>query len=248
MGRDILVRKSNSLIRAGRLLDRAEAAIFGMLASKLGIEDTEFISYTICSTDIAEYLGRGDDPVFRDFIFTKMKGLIRRVDINQRKSVALIAKAEYNPESKEYTLMFHKDMEPYLLQLNTQGGFTKYEKGILPLFRSAYSHWLYEFLLIDKFRARPCVDSSLCYNVEIGVSELRAKLGVADGVHRKFSEFNREVLSQVVREINTLSELLVSYTYKKVDRFVVGIIFKMTTISTKKVRRKSKRTCDALPY
>lgn len=129
-----------------------------------------------------------------------------------------ITGAEYHEREGRVTIQLHQDLMPYLC-------------GAMPVFstlrilhikglRSFASIRLYE--LTNQFRMSGVR--------QISLEELRALLATKDA-HPRFADFRRKVLDKAVSEINSKTDLEVSWEPVKKGRSVAGIKFFIKTSS-----------------
>jgi plasmid replication initiation protein len=112
-------------------------------------------------------------------------------------------------------IKFHDEMLPYLFQLRTQ--FTQYQLRNVLAMNSTYAAALYELLKSYEYLQRP---------IDFSLGELKFMLG-ADEIksYEVYNCFRQKVLDIAMREINTYSDLSVTYKPLKDGRKVARIIF-----------------------
>lgn len=221
MSKEMIVRKSNSLIQKSRFsLSLQEQKIILYIISKIKPFDTEFkeCSFTVkefcetCNIDISS--GKNYDDIKNAIKNIADKSIwvnIEGADVLLR----WIEKARI--QDNIITIRIDDDMKPFLLELNSN--FTMYELVWTLHFKSKYSIRLYELVKsIHYFELRPY---SRIYTLE----ELKTLLGAEN---YDYSNFKLRVLDVAIKEINTVSDKIVSYkvvkrTKKKVDEIEITV-------------------------
>ena len=115
-----------------------------------------------------------------------------------------ITYAEIHHNSGLIKVRMQDDMKPFLLDLHER--FTQYELIYTIVMKSQYSIRMYELLKSYEYRGRYKVD----------MDELKAMLFATK--YKRFPDFKRKVLDVALREINTLTDLTITYTIIKVGR------------------------------
>lgn len=218
-----LVYKRNDLIQQARFdLSPIEQRIILYTIAKIHPEDTSFQEY---SFDIAEFLQLcNQDLTNYTHIRKTLKSLADKswwavTDDNGGESLLRwFTTVRFFPKSGQVKIKFHEDMFPYLLQLRQQAinglYYTQYQlKNILPM-RSKYSIRLYELL------------KSYQRNNEqwyFEINDLKYLLMCQN--YEQFGIFRLKILEPAINEINTYSDLCISYQEKKEGRKVKWITF-----------------------
>ena len=119
--------------------------------------------------------------------------------------------AEMNGDQIDITLS--ESLSPYLLDLTRD--FTKYElMNVLPL-RGKYAIRLFELFKSYQYQGQWVVK----------LEELREIINCDK--YPAFKEFNRNGLKSSIEEVNTFTELFVTYRTEKAGRLIDTIIFKI---------------------
>lgn len=115
-------------------------------------------------------------------------------------------------------LRVNPDLEPYLIQLKER--FTQILTDVCMQFKSPYSVRLYQLLKIYY----------KLHEHQFTVDDLRNKMEVTAKSYSKYKNFKSGILLKAVEEINSISDLEVSFEEVKFGRRVESLVF---TISTK---------------
>jgi len=135
------------------------------------------------------------------------------------------SKAEYGNGGAE--ILFADAVLPYLTELHEKGNFTIYRLDSVGALKSIYALRLYELLAQYKKIARR----------EIQLRKLKEIFCLGDK-YPDMCNFKRRVLDAAITEINTKTDLTVSYENVKQGRAVVSLDF---TIKSKNFTIKSKK-------
>lgn len=233
MSKEMIVRKSNSLIQKSRFsLSLQEQKIILYIISKIKPFDTEFkeCSFTVkefcetCNIDISS--GKNYDDIKNAIKNIADKSIwvnIEGADVLLR----WIEKARI--QDNIIIIRIDDDMKPFLLELNSN--FTMYELVWTLHFKSKYSIRLYELVKsIHYFELRPY---SRIYTLE----ELKTLLGAEN---YDYSNFKLRVLDVAIKEINTVSDKIVSYkVVKRIKKKVEEI--ELTVCSVDNLERLHRR-------
>lgn len=106
--------------------------------------------------------------------------------------------AEFNRDDQTLKLVFSEDIIPYLFQLNK---FIKYNLEHVKAFENKYSMRVYEWLLKELTQRKVYKGS-----VEISIDEFKFMLMIEDK-YKLYKILNRDVLSKVLKDINTYSNM-----------------------------------------
>lgn len=218
------VVKSNDLIQKSRFyLSLQEQKIVLYLISKIKPEDLELKEQYFEIRNFCKVCGLdNDNGANYKYIKQTLKGLRDKsiwvtLENGSETTLGWIDKITINRNSGIIAIKIDAMMKPYLLQLQKQ--FTQYELFYTLAMRSQYSIRLYELLKSYEYKRRVIFD----------MDELKHLL-FADNYVR-FPDFKRKVLDISMREINSLSDLSVTYEIIKVGRKYGKIEF---SISLKK--------------
>jgi plasmid replication initiation protein len=136
-------------------------------------------------------------------------------------------------------LKFSDDVVPLITNLERH--FTSYELEQVSRLTSAYAIRLYELLIA--WRSTGTVSM-------IELLELRAKLGVEDGEHRRINNFKKIVLDLALHQINQHTDITATYEQHKQGRVIVGFSFQFKQKklkSTKAAKSTSKDIVNKKP-
>lgn len=212
------VVKHNDLIRKSRFsLSAQEQKIVLYIISKIKPTDTELSEQEFSIMDFCKACGIDHDngQNYRD-IKSTIKGLRDKsiwitLEDGTETTVSWVNKVFINKQSGIIRVKLDDDMKPYLLQL--KGTFTQYELLYTLAMKSQYSIKLYELLKSYEFK----------HSKEFDIDELK-KLLIAENYDR-FPDFKRKVLDIAMREIESFSDLVVSYEIKKEGRRYASLVF-----------------------
>lgn len=125
-----------------------------------------------------------------------------------------IQSKEYQDDHGSAVIVFSDDVMPYLCQLEQQ--FTKYQLRNVSGFKRTYSIRLYE--LLTQYRD--------IKKRSITVEDLRELLGIG-GKFQQIKDLKKYVVDSAIEEINSKSDLRVSYTQTKKGRVVYSFEFEI---------------------
>lgn len=112
---------------------------------------------------------------------------------------------------------FNEDMKPLLLGL--QKHYFKQAPEIM-----GFSRW-YSFRIYDLIKSQIYKDT----DVEVDIDRLKTMLDIEDK-YASFTNLKKRVIDPAVKEINTHSDIKVSYSKKTKGNTVVSIIFEVTNV------------------
>jgi plasmid replication initiation protein len=126
--------------------------------------------------------------------------------------------AEFNRKSQSLTLVFSEDILPYLFQMKK---FIKYNLEHVKSFENKYSMRVYEWLLKELTQRK-----THKANIEISIKDFKFMLILEKlKSYDLFKEFNRKVLTPVVNDLNTHSNM--KLTIQKRGRPADTLIFQV---------------------
>lgn len=136
-------------------------------------------------------------------------------------------------------LIFTPAIVPLITRLEKQ--FTSYELEQVSNLTTAYSVRLYEILIAWRSAGKTPV---------IDLVELRTQIGVLDTEYNKVADLKKRVLEPAILQINTHTDITVSYEQHKNGRNITGLSFKFKQKSDDKKKgsnsRQSKRDLDTV--
>lgn len=220
-----LVVKDNALINASYNLELVEQrlillAIIEARESGRGINandpltvhaDNYITQFDVHRTTAYQALKDACDDLFvRQFSYQ---------EVNQRGNIENIrsrwvSEVRYIDNEAVVKLIFAPAIIPLITKLEQQ--FTKYELEQVSSLSSAYAVRLYELLI--QWR-------SIGRTPEIPLNEFRQKIGVLDADYTRMYDFKKRVLDLSVTQINTHTDITVSYDQHKSGRVITGFSF-----------------------
>lgn len=123
--------------------------------------------------------------------------------------------SKYNEEGKYVELTFHPELILDLLVLKGRFGRMNFEAT--KYFRSSYSFRFYELLQNYAYRGWR----------EFELEDLKYKLGISNTLYTKYHDFKKTVINPALKEINSYSNLDVSFTEKRKGRRIEVIRFEI---------------------
>lgn len=240
-----LIIKSNALVEASYSLTIMEQAI--ILACIGQIRKDEVVTdQTMYKISVADYMNLTEadkGTVYRDMknavirlrrrevrLFELPNGEGRVKNKSRVRVAGWVQTIEYSDDAGEVWLRFNHDMLPYLT--NISKNFTKYSLGNVSKMSSSFGIRLYE-LLVDWRRSRQARKKH-----EVTLIWFKRAFKLEDKYPR-FHDLRKRVLDPAVKDINTHSDLCVSYTEKKTGRKITHLEF---TFKLKKENPKSNKS------
>lgn len=230
--REMKIYQADSLLQKGRFeLTLTEQRLILYAISKIKPTDTKFQEYTLRIKEFYDICGIRELDSYT---------AIKKVLLEMRKKVwwilmedpnapgteceSLVSWFEIvrtNKNSGNFTIAFHPDMMPYLLELARQreegGGFyTQYTFFYVLPMKSQYAVRLYE--LLKSYQKN---------NTEwwFVIDELKRLLDCQN--YKGFKDFRVNVLEPAMREINEFSDLKIRYETEKDGRRIAIVTFLM---------------------
>ena len=216
MEKNDLVVKHNSLIRSRYDYTLAELRLVITIASMIEAEDEDFREYAVPAREYAELM-KADAHNVRKAVKELGKMLLSKpLEIPRPNGGFAVVNwfSWYEYEDGLIKCSFHPKLKPYLLQLKEQ--FTKYNLENILRFKSAYSIRIYE--IAKSWEAR----GEFSYPVE----ELKEIIGAAKK-YTAYYDFKRYVLERSLKEINSLSDIRLSFKEKKLGRKITDLVFQV---------------------
>lgn len=212
------VIKSNDIIQKSRFrLSLQEQKIILYLISKIKPEDIEFKEHIFEIRDFCRVCGiEPNSGSTYEYIKNTLKDLRDKsiwveLESGIETTLAWIDKVSMIKDSGKVIIKIDNDMKPYLLQM--QKCFTSYELLYILAMKSQYSIRLYELLKSYEFKHKIISD----------IDDLKKMLFAEK--YNRFPDFQRKVLDISMREINDLSDLIVTYEPIKDGRRYAKIEF-----------------------
>jgi plasmid replication initiation protein len=132
-------------------------------------------------------------------------------------AVRWVTAMQYEENSGCVSLRFGHEVIPLITKLEEQ--FTSYELQQIAGLKSAYAIRLYELLMQWKASKKtPLFD----------LEEFRAQLGLDNDEYSRIFDFKKNVLELSITQINTQTDITVSYEQHKAGRTITGFSFSFT--------------------
>ena len=220
-----LVVKRNDLIQKSRhQLDLQEQKIILYMISKIKPNDKDFTEQVFSVAEFCRVCGLDDDNGGNyAYIKKTLKSLRDRsiwVELEDgiETTLAWINTVQIEKRSGLVKLELDKNMQPFLLELKEN--FTQYELIYTLAMRSQYSVRLYELLKSYQYKKQAVFD----------MDELKRLLFAEN--YKLGKDFRKRVLEVATREINKLTDILVTYELIKVGRKFAEVEFCITQKNT----------------
>jgi len=216
MEKNELVVKHNSLIRSRYDYTLAELRLVITVASMIQAEDEDFKEYRVHAKEYAELVDSKFKDEYKRIQELGEKLLTKPLKIPRQGKGFLLcnwfSSFEYHDGEGQISCCFDPKLKPYMLQL--QAMFTKYNLENILKFKSAYSIRIYE--IAKSWEAKG--------EFSISVEEFKEMIGAA-GKYPAYYDFKRYVLERSLKEINSLSDIRLTYKEKKLGRKVTDLVF-----------------------
>lgn len=230
--KDYFVVQSNQLVRYIRHdMKRQQQRVYFFLASLITGDDLPDQVYHIKPNSLMEFLGMtadsGNNYKAIDNILKYLRDHSQwiRNERGNREIVSVLQSAEFNEETKEYDIQFHRLITPHLF--NLVSSYTTARLEVLDVFTGVYSAELYEFLL--SFFTENYSDHT---EKTFTIKELKERLHAEK--HERYPDFRRYVIENAINEINSYSDCMkVEYEPIKTGNKTDRIKFIMDPISDK---------------
>ena len=212
-----MVVKSNDLIRKSRFsLSLTEQKIVLYLISKIHPNDTIICEYDfdirefceVCGIDYLNNLSHLKETIknLRD------KSLWIVLPNGYETLVSWIEKPYLCKNSGRLKIRLDRDMMPYLIQLKEN--FTRYQLIATLALKSKFSLRLYELFKSYEYLGK----------YEVSLNELR-KIMMLETEYQKVNDFKRYVIDKALDEINTYTDIEISYEVIKSGKSITGFVF-----------------------
>src|SRR5664279_1729716 len=218
-----IVTQSNELVSARYILPLGEQRLLMTMISRIQPDDEDFKPYRISVSELADFLGVAKGSAYHECKKITKSLLARVLEVNETGRLLQthwVSSADYIDGSGMVNLSFDPLLKPYLLQL--KGDFTSCRLGMLLSFKSQYTVRVYTLLKqYEQLKER-----------EIELSQLREMLGLRKDLHMEYSDFKRNVLKPIQKELKVKADLYFEFDEIKYGRRVGALRFH---IFTKKV-------------
>ena len=216
--RSHMVVKGNDLIQNSRFnLQLQEQKIILYLISKIKPDDIELKEYVFEILEFCQVCGLDADngTNYRNIRQTlkdlRDKSLWVTLQDGSETTLAWIDRVTMNRNSGTVKIKIDDMMKPYLLQLRER--FTQYELMYTLGMKSQYSLRLYELMKSYEFQHGKVFD----------IEDLKVRLSAVN--YARYPDFKRKVLDIAMREINSLTDINVTYEIIKESRRYAKIMF-----------------------
>ena len=235
--------KDNALINASYHLDLIEQRLI-LLAiaqsrrvgeeltatTKLKISVSDYIdTYSLQGRSVYENIKKACKTLFeRQFTYTEQQEKGVRVATSR-----WVSEIAYNDKTTAIDITFAPSVVPLITMLERH--FTSYNLEQVAGLNSKYAIRLYEIVIAWKSNGK---------TNQIGLEQLRDRLGVFDDEYQRMELFKRKVLDKSVAEINEKTKINLSYEQHKQGRKIVGFTF---TVKQKSKPKKIKDNTERDP-
>lgn len=222
--KNLPVYKSNAIVSASFRLSLSEQRVIVACISQIRKDEkiTDDVRYSLGAGELSELTGASIPSSFRDLKAVTDRLFDRYVVISEKPNgggklqdpikTRWIQSIVFVKKEARIELRFGKEVLPYLNELSRQ--FTKYTLKNVAQLSSSYGFRLYEFL-----RKWDGVGKK-----EVSVEELKTAYQV-EGKYGAIKDFKKYVLEPAVSDVNTHSDLQVSWTQRKTGRKVTHLEF-----------------------
>lgn len=221
---EILNKKSNLVVKHNDLIQKTrfslsvqEQKIILYCISKLKPDDEDFKRYTVdlkslCNICGIEEQGKNYLNFRKNIEEIKKASFYLKLFNGKNAYIDWLIGVEYDDDNLGFSFSFDNRLKPYLLQL--QKSFTAYELANVLNFKSKYSIRLYELLKSFAYRK----------NATFSLEQLKELLMIGNK-YKQYKYFRTEVLEKAVKEINTFTDIRVSYTPHRENRKITELDF-----------------------
>lgn len=220
-----LVIKHNQVIKASYRLTPNEQAIILSALSKLSKEDklTDQHPYNINIIELALLTGISREKAYQTFKNACFELQDRKITISNKsnKRINWLQMVEYRDGEGLIRIQFSNPILPYLT--NLKDNFTTYNLKDVARFKSTYGIRIYE--LIKQWEGTKSW-------LEISIQEMKSLFSIEDK-YKRTDVFKRKVIEPAMKDINTYSDLQITYENIKTGRKITGFKFKFKSSGTK---------------
>lgn len=201
VSREHLVVKDNILIQKARYnLTPTQQKLIAYVISKIKPTDKELQRYEIMVADFCDVCG-----IDKTYFYTEFKELIDDLDSrsfwidneNELSKIHWFSEATYYKKQGKVSLLLNSKIKQYLLELSDK--YTKYELYNILALKSKYSIRLYELFKSYEFK----------HEKKFAIEELKQLLYIN---YKSFGDIKKRVIENSIAEINTYTDITVSYT------------------------------------
>ena len=220
----LIVTQSNQLVEARYNLSLGEQRLILSMIAQIQPDDDDFKPYRISIGELADFLGVAKGSAYHECKKITKTLLSRVLEIQEPGRLlqtGWVSSADYVDGTGVVNLSFDPLLKPYLLQL--KGNFTSCKFEILLGFKSQYTMRMYMLLKqYERLKER-----------EIELSLLRGILSLRIDQHIEYSNFKKNILEPVQKELKAKADLYFEFDEIKYGRRVGAIRFKI--LSQKKL-------------
>ena len=197
-----------------------------LLVSLIRPDTEEFEEIELTVSEFREYFeikswgGKQQDAL--EYAISMLRGAKYKVGNDEITWLA----PESDIDGDDISLCLHRSLTPYLLGM--KGNFTKIYYDNIKSLKSKYAFRLYELLSSMKGVGKYKVYLKNAYKI------------IGDNIYTTKSEFISHVIDPAVDEINTHTDLTVSYSFEKSFGVPEQIVFEIQTVKTVGKRTSSK--------
>ena len=214
-----IVTQANGLVTARYTLPLAEQRLILTMIARIQPDDEDFKPYRISVGDLAEFIGVAKGSAYLECKKITESLLKRVLSIDEPDGllqVNWVSSAKYIDGSGMVNLSFDPLLKPYLLKL--QGNFTSCKLEMLLSFKSQYTMRMYNVLKQYEWRKK---------EQEIELEPLREMLGLNKDQHAEYSNFKKNILKPVQKELAEKADLTFEFNEIKYGRSVGAINFRI---------------------
>lgn len=235
-----LVVKSNKLIEASFMLSINEQRMILLAITRVRRNKAldANMQFVVSAQDMVSIFGLEPKNAYRDLEMAAKKLFNRYITLDapdpdfpklKYTTTRWISSIGYIPDEGRVVLMFAQKIVPYLSLLESQ--FTKYKLVFIAKMTSSYAIRLYELLVQWRSIGKR----------EVGVDWLKQQFQIEDK-YKAIKDLKKDVIDIALSQINTHSDLTVSYTQRKTGRVVTHFtfVFSPKTAVEPKPRAKKK--------
>ncbi len=232
MNTDLVVTKDNKLIQSfGFELSLYEQRVLLLCIAKMDSrKKPPCNTFTLHVDEFHQELGLSKKAVY-DYLDDAICRLFERsiyLDPNERKSkMRWLMRKEYKTGQGQITISFTPEVMTYLSDLKSR--FTSYKLKHVSRFKSAYSFRFYE--LFCSWNGRQ--------ELKLEVAWIRQALELGDK-YQDISDLKKNVIIPALDDINSSSDLNVTFTQVKIGKFITHFIF--TYVPKNPVKKPKKLT------
>jgi plasmid replication initiation protein len=210
------IRQSNDLVNSSYHLSVAEMRLVFHLISRISPDDKEFLSYEFSAAELGQMM-RDRTLTYPEAEAITLRLWRREIHIQEgdwKGSYRWVINAERNKQTGLIRVSLDPKLKPFLLNLYQ---WTQARMEQICSLSSGYAVRIY--LWASKVRNQ----SQRTW--EISIDELRGKLEIPVEEYVRFSSLNQRVLREPIEEINTHTDLKLSYQVLRKGRTPYAIRF-----------------------